>query len=132
MIKLYTDGSCIKNPDGPGGWCVCLLENNQEIILSDKEDNTTNNRMELTAVIEGISMLKEHAECILYSDSMLTINCCIGKWKRKANLDLWSKYEEVSKNKKITFEWVKAHNGDKYNELVDKIAYNEAKSVIKY
>ena len=129
MLKIYTDGSCLKNPNGPGGWALCILENEKEFYLCGNEKSTTNNRMELKAVIEGISCIKENQECIIYSDSQLTINCASNIWKRKANIDLWEDYEKVSKNKKIKFEWVKAHNKNHYNEIVDKIAFCEAKKI---
>ena len=129
MIQIYTDGSCISNPNGPGGWAIAIIEEDgREYYFSDKNSCTTNNRMELTAVLEAISSVKENQECIIFSDSQLTINCATGKWKRKANLDLWKEYDKVSKNKIINFEWVKAHNGNKYNEIVDELAYNEAKN----
>ena len=130
MIQIYTDGSCIKNPNGPGGGGVILIEEDgYEYYFADGNISTTNNRMELTAIIEAVSMIKKNEECIIYSDSQLSINCATGKWKRKSNLYLWSNYEKLSKNKKINFQWVKAHNGNKYNEMVDKIAYNEAKNI---
>ena len=130
VYTIYTDGSCLRNPNGPGGWAVVIVEENgYEYYFADGDPSTTNNRMELTAVIEAVSLLKQGQECLIYSDSQLTINCATGKWKRKANLDLWEEYEEFSKNKKIKFEWVKAHNGNHYNELVDKMAYNEAKKI---
>ena len=130
VYTIYTDGSCLRNPNGPGGWAVVIVEENgYEYYFADGDPSTTNNRMELTAVIEDISLLKEGQEFLVYSDSQLTINCATGKWKRKANLDLWEEYEKFSKNKKIKFEWVKAHNGNHYNEIVDKLAYNEAKKV---
>ena len=130
MLQIYTDVSCIKNPNGPGGWAIAIIEDDgYEYYFSDKNSCTTNNRMELTAVIEAVSSIKEKQECIIYSDSQLIINCATGKWKRKANLDLWKEYDTFSKNKTINFEWVKAHNGNKYNEIVDKLAYTEAKSV---
>jgi len=129
MIQIYTDGSCISNTNGAGGWAIVIIEEDGcEYYFSDKNSCTTNNRMELTAVIEAISSVKENQECIIFSDSQLTINCATGKWKRKANLDLWKEYDKVSKNKIINFEWVKAHNGNKYNEIVDELAYNEAKN----
>jgi ribonuclease HI len=130
MIKIYTDGSCIRNPNGPGGWALCIIEDdNPDFYFSGCDTLTTNNRMELKAIIEAVSCLKKNQECIIYSDSQLTINCASGKWKRKANLDLWKEYDLLSKYKKIHFEWVKAHNGDKYNELVDTLAYKEAMSI---
>uniref|UniRef100_A0A6C0E1C4 ribonuclease H n=1 Tax=viral metagenome TaxID=1070528 RepID=A0A6C0E1C4_9ZZZZ len=127
MIKIYTDGSCLKNP-GPGGWGVIMIDaDGYEWHLSEGEGNTTNNRMELKAVIEGLKLINDKEECTVYSDSKLTINCAEGKWNRKANLDLWKEYDIVSKRKKINYQWVKAHNGDYYNETVDKMAFNEAK-----
>jgi ribonuclease HI len=130
MIKIYTDGSCLKNPNGPGGWAVVMIDiDNYEWYLSEGEDKTTNNRMELKAVIEGLKLINDDEECIIYSDSKLTINCAEGKWNRKANLDLWKEYDIVSKKKKINYQWVKAHNGDYYNEIVDKMAFNEAKKL---
>jgi ribonuclease HI len=128
-MAIYTDGSCLKNPGGAGGWCFCLIENEKEYIVCGSDPETTNNRMELTAVIEALEVIKNNVEYIIYTDSQLVLNCATGKWKRNANIDLWNKYDNVSKNKKLIWKWVKAHNGNKYNELVDKIAYNEAKSV---
>ena len=84
--------------------------------------------MELTAVIESIKFIKDSSkEYKIYSDSQLTINCATGKWKRKKNLDLWEKFDIEIKGKNVVFEWVKAHNGNHYNEIVDKFAYQEAK-----
>ena len=131
MIELYTDGSCLKNPNGPGGWAVCILEDDLEYYLSGNNSSTTNNRMELTAIIEAVSCIKYDIECKIYTDSQLCINCATGKWKRNANLDLWKEYDNVSKNKNIKYEWVKGHNGNKYNEIVDKIALDEAKKLNK-
>lgn len=85
--------------------------------------------MELTAIIEAISCVGKNKTCKIYTDSQLCINCATGKWKRKSNTDLWNKYDEVSVNKHIEFEWVKGHSGNKYNEIVDKLALNAARSV---
>jgi ribonuclease HI len=126
MIKIYTDGSCLSNPGGAGGWACCIIEDDKEYYYCDGDPNTTNNRMELKAIIEGLSCIKENKKCIIYSDSKLTINCATSKWSKKSNLDLWEEYEKVSKNKDITLEWVKAHSGNYYNEKVDKLAYEEA------
>ena len=125
-MSIYTDGSCLKNPGGKGGWAFVLLENDEEIYVSGGESSTTNNRMELVAVIEALKFVKNNNYNI-FSDSKLTINCAQNIWKRKANLDLWQEYDSVSKNKKIIWYWVRSHNGNKYNELVDKLAKEEAK-----
>jgi ribonuclease HI len=141
MIEIYTDGSCLKNPDGPGGWAFCYIPKNKEekvIIVSDGEKSTTNNRMELTAIIEALRFIGEDKkdkedknEYKIYTDSQLCINCATGVWKRNKNLDLWKLYDKYSKNKKLHFQWVKGHSGNTYNELVDHHAYQEANKVIK-
>lgn len=125
LPQIYTDGSCLKNPNGPSGWCFCIIENNEEFIMSGGEKSSTNNRMELTAVIEALKCVKEK-EYEIYTDSMLTLKCAKREWKRKANLDLWEIFDNNSKNKKLNWNWVKSHNGNKYNEIVDKIARDEA------
>lgn len=128
IIKLYTDGSCINNP-GSGGWAFIMIDNDgNELYLSGCETFTTNNRMELKAVIEGLKLINDIDFCTIYSDSKLVINCASGLWKRNKNLDLWKEYDDLSKTKKnIKFEWVKGHNGDYYNDFVDKLAFEEAK-----
>ena len=130
MNIIYTDGSCIKNPNGPGGYAYIVINpDGTEWHFSDGNMSTTNNRMELTAVIKSLEHINIKEKCKIYSDSQLTINCATGKWTRKANLDLWSEYDKVSKDKIIEFEWVKAHNGNKYNEMVDKMALAESKKL---
>tara|TARA_B110000908_G_C10193256_1_gene421600 strand:- start:107 stop:529 length:423 start_codon:yes stop_codon:yes gene_type:complete len=129
---IYTDGSCIPNP-GPGGWAFVALacdddEEPTEFYISGGEDQSTNNRMELTAVMEALAFDLDTDSYLIYSDSMYVINCAKGKWARKKNVDLWKKYDIVSKNKKIEWVWVKGHSGDEYNEIVDKLAKKEAKS----
>jgi len=124
---IYTDGLCLKNP-GIGGWAFILLENNKQISMSGSSEFTTNNRMKLQAVIEALSFIKSN-ECIIFTDSRWIINCATGLWKRKSNLDLWKKYENILKNRKIYWNWVKAHNDNKYNNLVDNLARSEAKNM---
>lgn len=123
-LKLYTDGSCIPNP-GKGGWgCIAVFEN-EDVYISGRQESTTNNIMELTAVIEGLKHFTEYNYFHIYTDSLYVLNCATGKWKRTKNLNFWNEYEKYSKNKIIIWEWVKGHNGDKYNELVDKLAKSE-------
>lgn len=127
-VKIYTDGSSLGNP-GPSGWASIILEDDEtEIILSGNDKYSTNNRMELLAIIKGIEFVCEN-NIIIYSDSKLSINCSKRIWKRKKNLDLWKLYDKVSQNKDIKFIWVKGHNGDKYNVMADKIAKEEAKKI---
>lgn len=126
MIQIYTDGSCL--PNGVGGWGFIIVPstntNNTEYQVCGAHDNTTNNRMELQAVIEALSfdLISNLTHYKFYTDSKLTMNCAKGEWKRNANLDLWSIYDSVSKGKRIEWEWVKAHNNNYYNEQVDKLA----------
>jgi ribonuclease HI len=126
MIQIYTDGSCL--PNGVGGWGFIIVSstntNNTEYQVCGAHDNTTNNRMELQAVIEALSfdLISNLTHYKFYTDSKLTMNCAKGEWKRNANLDLWTIYDSVSKGKRIEWEWVKAHNNNHYNEQVDKLA----------
>jgi ribonuclease HI len=122
---IYTDGSCAVKTTKKGGWAFVTFEDSKEWCVKGGERNTTNNRMELAAVIEALRFT-HHTNLTIYSDSLLTINCASGLWKRKKNKDLWDEYDKQSKEKKINYLWVKAHNGDKYNEIVDKLAKSES------
>lgn len=126
MKIIYTDGSCLGNP-GEGGWCFCLNSQNRDWIVSGGEEYTTNNRMELRAVIEGIRFANTK-EIKIYTDSKYVINCAKDIWKKQKNKDMWKEYEIVSKNIKIEWTWVKGHSGEYYNELVDYHAREEAKN----
>jgi ribonuclease HI len=135
-IEIFTDGSCLGNP-GNGGWCAILRYGEHEKILSGNEANTTNNRMELTAVIKALEALKEPCEIELYSDSTYVLkglNEWLSNWikkdfKKVKNVNLWKKYIEVSKPHKIHINWVKGHSGHKENEICDKIAKEEAEKL---
>ena len=128
---IYTDGSCIPNP-GRGGWAFVALSDDRDKLptewhISGGENISTNNRMELYAVIKAIEFFPNKNEYIIYSDSQYVINCAKGIWARKKNVDLWKKYEEVSNGVNIEWCWVKGHSGDKYNEIVDLLAKQETK-----
>ena len=140
MVKIYTDGSCIGNP-GKGGWAAIILENKKQKIISGSESYTTNNRMELIAVIKSLKSVKEK-EISIITDSQYVKNGIEGwifKWKKNGwmtaekkpvkNNDLWLMLEKLSKNKKIKWEWVKGHSSDKFNNKVDEIARNEANNI---
>jgi ribonuclease HI len=128
LYQIYTDGSCLKNPNGPGGWAFALIKNDEIILGSGNNPSTTNNRMELQAVIEALLFL-EQGNYPVYTDSKWVINCATGKWKRKANLDLWTQYDKIIQKFNIQYNWVRGHNGNKYNEVVDNLAREEAKSI---
>lgn len=137
-VEIYTDGACSGNP-GPGGWGAILVYNSVEKELSGGERETTNNRMELTAVIEGLCALKEPCDVTLTTDSKYVCDAInkgwVYSWKknnwRKAdkkpalNVDLWEKLLAELNRHKVEFVWVKGHNGHKYNERCDKLAVGE-------
>ncbi|ENQ6620074.1 ribonuclease HI [Campylobacter lari] len=132
-IEIYTDGSCLNNP-GFGGWAYVLTYKNYQKEQSGACENTTNNRMELMAIIEALKALKEPCEVKLYTDSNLMVQS-INEWlegwikkdfKGKKNIDLWKEYLNVAKDHKITAFWVKAHNGHELNERCDELARNAA------
>lgn len=125
-LTIYTDGSCSPNP-GKGGWAYIALLENLQIENYGGSIHTTNNIMEMTAVIEALKDFKDTQKFKIYSDSLYVINCAKKIWKRNKNIELWNEYDTLSKNKEITFIWVKGHNGDIYNEMVDKLAKYGAK-----
>jgi len=127
---IFTDGSCLKNPKGPGGWAFTLIENGKQWTMSGGESSTTNNRMELMAVIEALDFAQGN-EYIIHTDSELTMKCATGVYKRKANKDLWDEYDRALGSKKINWVWVKAHNGNPLNEYVDRLARKEAEMLKK-
>ena len=134
-ITIYTDGACRGNP-GKGGWGAVLLYNGVTKELSGGERETTNNKMELTAAIEALSALKEPCEVELYSDSKYLTDAInkgwVYGWKKKnwiksdkkpaLNADLWEKLLALTAVHKVTFIWVKGHNGMRYNERCDQLA----------
>ena len=125
-MNAYTDGSCLKNP-GEGGWATVILNNNEvEYLVYGGEDFTSNNRMELKAVIETLKLHNTTDLIKIHTDSMYVIKCANGEFKRKKNIDLWEEYDKASCNKNIKYIWVKGHNGNKFNEIVDSIARNKA------
>ena len=138
-ITIYTDGSCKNNP-GPGGWCAILVYGNVEKVLSGGEHETTNNRMELTAVIKALEALREPCDVKLVSDSKYVIDAITLGWAdgwrrrgwRKAdkspalNPDLWERLLELTEIHNLSCEWTRGHAGHEYNERCDEIAQSEA------
>ena len=133
-IVIYTDGACRGNP-GPGGWGVIIIENNIETELFGKEDNTTNNIMEMTAAIKALEFFNIKKKIVLYTDSnylKLGITSWIYGWKRNnwinskkeqvKNKSYWITLDKLNNLHNIEWKWVKAHSGDKYNERADKLA----------
>ena len=135
-VSLYTDGACRGNP-GPGGWGAILVYGKFEKEMSGGEPETTNNRMELLAAIEGLNALKEACSVSLYSDSKYLVDAYLEDWisnwekqnfKKVKNPDLWQKMLTLTNKHKVTFVWVRGHNGHAYNERCDKLATEFADS----
>ena len=137
-IELYTDGACSGNP-GPGGWGAVLVYKGIEKELSGFESETTNNRMELTAVIEGLKALKEPCEVALTTDSKYVADALINGWaeswqkngwkkgdkKPALNPDLWEELLALCGIHKLEITWVKGHAGHPFNERCDALATGE-------
>ena len=140
-VHIYTDGACKGNP-GPGGWGAILEVNGKEREMFGGEPVTTNNRMELTAVIEALSALKRPCRVILHTDSQYVqkgITEWIHGWKKRGwrtaakepvkNVDLWKKLDEVVRTHDIDWKWVKGHAGHDGNERADALANKGVESL---
>lgn len=142
-VEIYTDGACSGNP-GAGGWGVILRCNGVEKELSGGCSDTTNNRMELTAVIKALSALTKSCDVVIYTDSRYVMDG-VTKWlpnwqtngwrtaNKKTpvkNIDLWQMLESLLKKHQIKWVWVKGHNGHSENERVDELARSQAKSML--
>lgn len=140
-IEIYTDGACIGNP-GPGGWGAIIIHDNNEEQLSGKNISTTNNRMELQAVIEALQKINEKSIITIYTDSQYVqkgITEWVHNWKKKLwktasnkpvkNSDLWKLLDKLNDKHNISWQWVKAHAGNFNNERVDRLARQEAENV---
>ena len=137
-VTIYTDGACSGNP-GAGGWGAVLFYKDQMREMSGFEENTTNNKMELTAAIKALERLKEPCEVELYSDSAYLVNAFLEEWLTKwqmngfkssnkkpvQNVDLWQKLIELNNIHKITWIKVKGHADNVYNNRCDALATGE-------
>lgn len=134
-VTIYTDGACSGNP-GKGGWGAVLIYGKIEREISGSEEVTTNNKMELTACVEALKLLKEPCEVVLYSDSAYVVNAFNENWiegwlkndwknsqkKPVANREIWEELLALCDKHKVEFRKVKGHAGDKYNEICDALA----------
>ena len=137
-IEIFTDGACSGNP-GPGGWRAILKYNGKEKIISGGEEYTTNNRMELSAVVYALKALREPCETILTTDSKYVVDSVSKGWvyswqknnwkksdkKPALNVDLWQELLPLLEKHNIVFKWIKGHRGHPENERCDKIAVKE-------
>ena len=134
IVEIYADGACKGNP-GPGGWGVLLRAGGREKEMCGGEAQTTNNRMELTAVIEGLLSLEQRSKVRVYTDSQYVqkgISEWIHSWKRRGwrtadkkpvkNADLWRKLDEIARGHQVGWFWVKGHAGHPENERADTLA----------
>lgn len=142
-IKIYTDGACSKNP-GPGGWGAVLIYKSHRKEISGADAQTTNNRMELTAVIKALECLKEKCKIELFTDSKYVCDSIIKGWaeswrnnnwkksdkKPAINADLWEVLLNLISKHDITFNWVKGHAGNIENERCDELATSEIKRLV--
>ena len=140
QVELYTDGACSGNP-GPGGWGCVLIYKGIEKELSGGEAETTNNRMELLAVISGLEALREPCAVTLYSDSKYVIDALTLGWAVKwrangwmrnkkesaKNPELWERLLSLCEKHKMSYVWVKGHAENEYNNRCDKLAVAESK-----
>ena len=138
MLKIWTDGSCLGNP-GPGGWAFIATNGKDIAERNGGEANTTNNRMELTAVIKALSAAKKHDEIEIHTDSQYVKNGMekwVRQWKNNnwknaekkpvKNKELWQQLDELAQQKSIKWVWVKGHAGQEMNERCDELARNAA------
>lgn len=133
-VEVFTDGACLGNP-GPGGWGAILRYQTTEKEISGYSPDTTNNRMELTAVVEALNALKETCRVTVYTDSRYLrdgITRWIQRWKRNGwktaaktavkNQDLWEALDRICQKHQIEWRWVKGHAGHRENERADELA----------
>lgn len=143
-VEMFTDGACSGNP-GPGGWGTILRSNGIEKEMSGGEANTTNNRMELLAVINGLSALKRKCDVTIYTDSQYVVNGITKGWaqswkengwrkkdkKPALNADLWDMLINLLSEHEYSFVWLKGHDGHPENERCDKMAVAESQKFSK-
>jgi ribonuclease HI len=143
-VILYTDGACSGNP-GPGGWAALIIDGREERVVSGPEPATTNQRMELTAAIQGLAAIPGRRRVRLHSDSAYVINCFRDRWwerwerggwlgagrKPVANRDLWERLIAETRRHDVTWVKVAGHAGDPLNERVDRLARAEIAKVVR-
>jgi ribonuclease HI len=141
-VLIYADGACRGNP-GPGGWGAWLKSGEHEKEVFGGEKQTTNNRMELTAVIQALALLTQRSQVVIYTDSAYVkdgITSWIHGWKKRGwktadnkpvkNIELWQRLDELNAAHSVQWRWVKGHSGDPGNERADRLANRGVDSVL--
>jgi ribonuclease HI len=142
-VTVYTDGACSGNP-GPGGWAALVIDDGVERIVSGAEAQTTNQRMELRAAIEGLAAVSDHHTVHLYTDSSYVMNCFRDRWwvrweangwlgaarQSIANRDLWERLIAETRRLDVVWHKVKGHSGDALNDRVDALARGAIASLV--
>jgi ribonuclease HI len=128
LYTIYTDGACLKNPGGPGSYAAVIFRD-EELIeeVSGGDAVTTNNRMELMAAIVGLRAVREPAVITLYSDSQYLIKTLTQGWKRMKNVDLWARLDQAAKPHRVSWQWIRGHNGNPGNVRADQLANQAAR-----
>lgn len=132
MYKIYCDGAYAPSRD-QGGIGFVILNENDEILAKGSKGykNTSNQRMEQTAVLLAINSIKTPSDIEVFTDSMYLVGTYTKNWKRKANQDLWKKLDYViSKHKSVKFNWVKGHADNEFNQLCDSLAFNASQELL--
>ncbi len=134
-ISLYTDGACSNNQskENIGGWAYLLIYGAHKKHMSGRTLNTTNNAMEIKAIVEGLKAIKDPSiDVVVFSDSQYVVSTVNLGWKKNANQALWEElFAQISRFKNITFTKVKGHASNDFNNFVDKLAVEETKKVLK-
>lgn len=126
MYYVITDGSCLGNP-GPGGYCAIIKNNNEKDIVTGSVEHTTNQRMEIQAVIAGLQKVPKNQEVTVSTDSMYVIGTMTKGWKKRTNNDLWTQLDAlVQQQASIQWLWVEGHSGHPDNEEANRLAQLEA------
>ena len=138
-VTIYTDGACSGNP-GPGGYCAIMVYQGRERVVSGGEKETTNNRMELLAVITALEALKESCRVLVVSDSKYVVDAIekgwLASWQAKGwkkadrkpvlNVELWQRLLPLLSQHEVSFNWIRGHAGHPYNERCDAVAVEES------
>lgn len=121
MLDIYVDGSCDGNP-GPGGWAAIIVDSGKRRELKGREESTTSNRMEILAAIKGLEQTPKGSHVAIHSDSEYLVHTMTRNWKRKANLDLWHRLDDLTGERNVDWVWIKGHAGHFENERANRLA----------